>query len=254
LNQIRDWLFDCPFVPSATMFRRAAWEDVGGFDEELTGPEDWHFWMRLVLKGHRMVWHKDVVCLYRYRRGSVSHDAGRMMANCAEALRRIIEYPGFPPALQGTGQQGLALRYLDGAKRLYTSGLWAQGKEALEEALTLYPDLIEGQPSRVEDELFNAAVDPLSPSPILFLETLFHHLPDNAYRLHARQPYMLTRCHAELLVRGLERRDPPLIRQHLGPAIARLPRWMLRRDTWAILARAVHNRSKRAAERIGSHP
>jgi glycosyltransferase involved in cell wall biosynthesis len=251
LNQIRDWLFDCPFVPSATMFRRAAWEDVGGFDEGLIGPEDWNFWMRLVLTGHRMAWHRDVVCLYRHRRDSVSHDAERMLANCAKAVRRIMEYPGFPPDLLEAGNQGLAIRYVDGTKRLYTSALWEQGKAALGEALALDPNLIAGQPSRIEDELINAALDPLTPQPVDFVKTVFRHLPDNARPLLGRQQYMLTRCHVELFARGLQRRDLAAIWTHLGPVIASLPHWLLQRSMRAFVVRAVYNRAQRLVDRLG---
>jgi glycosyltransferase involved in cell wall biosynthesis len=250
LNRIRDWLFDCPFVPSATMFRRAGWEDVGGFDEELIGPEDWNFWMRLVLKGHRLAWHKDVVCLYRYRRDGVSHDAERMTANCAKALRRVMEHPDFPPSLLGAGRQGLAIRYVDGTKRLYTAGLWEQGQEALGEALALDSSLMEGEPCRIEDELINAAVDPLTPEPISFLTSVFRYLPDSAQVLHARQQYMMTRCHVELFARGLQRRDLGLVRKHLRPVITSLPRWILQRSTWAFVVRAVGNRVSALADRV----
>lgn len=250
LNQIRDWLFDCPFVPSATMFRRAAWEDIGGFDEGLIGPEDWNFWMRLVLGGHQMGWHKEVVCLYRHRRDGVSHDAERYTANCAKALRGIMKHPNFPPTLLEAGRQGLALRYVDGTKRLYTSGLWEQGKEALGEALALDPGLIEGQPSRIEDELINAALDPLTPEPIAFLEIVFQHLPAGAEPLRARQQYILTRCHVELLARGLGHRDPGGIRRHLGPVLSNLARWMFQRSTWAFVERAVGNRVSAVTDRV----
>jgi glycosyltransferase involved in cell wall biosynthesis len=250
LNQIHNWLFDCPFVPSATMFRRTAWEDVGGFDEELIGPEDWNFWMRLVLKGHRMAWHQDVVCRYRYRRGSVSQDAQRMTENCARALRRVMAHPNFPDNLLQAGKEGLAIRYVDGTKRLFTSGLWEQGQTALKEALTLDPRLLEGLPSRIEDELMNAALDPLMTDPLLFLESVFNYLPDNAQSLLTRQRHMLTRCHVELVDRGLRHRDLGLVRRHVTPVIAALPRWLLNRGTWAFILRAMHNRASRVVDRI----
>ncbi|HWQ12410.1 MAG TPA: glycosyltransferase, partial [Roseiflexaceae bacterium] len=43
--------FDNPMIP-ATLFRRRAWEQVGGFDEEMRrGFEDWDFWLRLAEAG-----------------------------------------------------------------------------------------------------------------------------------------------------------------------------------------------------------
>ena len=166
LDGLRGWLFDCPVVPSATMLRRSAWEQVGGFDETLIGPEDWNFWLRLILQGHRIGWHREVVCLYRHRPDGLSHHAQRMLADCALVLRQVMEHPDFPPELCEAGTQALALRYIDGTKRLFWAGQWAEGEAALEEALRLYPELMGGQPSRVEDGLLSAALDPIVQKPM----------------------------------------------------------------------------------------
>jgi hypothetical protein len=197
-----------------------------------------------------MAWHRDVVCLYRHRREGVSHDAERMTANCARALRRIMGHPAFPPTMLAAGRQGLAIRYVDGAKRLYASSLWEEGKDALREALALDPGLVEGRPSRIEDELISAALDPLTPEPILFLGQVFQHLPDGAERLRAREQHALTRCRVELLARGLDRRDLASMRRHLGPVIASLPRWALQGSAWAFVLRAVTNRMAALAGRV----
>ncbi len=250
LNAFRNWLFDCPFVPSATMFRRVAWRDVGGFDEELTGPEDWNFWMRLALHGCRMTWHREVVCLYRHRPDSLSEDAERMSAHSAEAVRRIMQHPKFPPELFDAAQQGLAVRYVDGSKRLYRAGLWSQGRAALQKAVDLDPTLLRDQPSRLEDELVSAALDPLVADPIQFLASLFDHLPPSALELTARQRHVLTRGRVELLVRGLRYGKPSLVRQHLGPALVRLPGWLLDAGTRATIVRALRGRRQAAAARL----
>ena len=250
LNDIGPWLFDCPFVPSATMFRRDAWEDVGGFDEELIGPEDWSFWMRLVLAGHRMEWHRDVVCLYRHRNDSVSQSAERQTVMCAKTLLRVMEHPDFPPSLLEAGQQAVALRYVDGTKRLYTSGLWPQGQAVLKQALTLDPRLMAGQPCRIEDELMSAALDPLIADPISFLRSELGHLPEEAQALCARQGYMLSRCHLELLARGVHRRDLGLLRGHWRPVITALPGWAFDPGAWAFVVRAIRNRLAAVRNRI----
>ncbi|HSJ55380.1 MAG TPA: glycosyltransferase [Anaerolineae bacterium] len=250
LNNIRDWLFDCPFVPSATMFRRSAWEDVGGFDEELIGPEDWNFWMRLVLKGHRLAWHRDVVCLYRHRSDGVSHDAQRMTANCAKTLTGIMAHPEFPPELLEAGRQGLALRYVDGTKRLYLSGLWDEGKEALRKAIDLHPDLLAGEPCRIEDELLNVTMDPLTRQPRAFLRQVLSHLPENAGHLLSRGEQMLARCDLELFVRGLRERDWLTVLRQAWPVARALSRRLSVRSTWALFKRAAHSRLKAAKDRI----
>jgi hypothetical protein len=58
------------------MFRRTVWEEVGGFDEELQGYEDWNFWIDVGQLGHTMERIPRPLLHYRY-----SND-GR----CARAL------------------------------------------------------------------------------------------------------------------------------------------------------------------------
>ncbi|MFC2023356.1 glycosyltransferase family 2 protein [Chloroflexota bacterium] len=250
LDGIRGWLFDCPVVPSATMLRRAAWEDVEGFDETLIGPEDWNFWLRLILQGHRIGWHKEVVCLYRHRPDGLSHQAQRMLADCSLVLRQVMERPDFPPELLEAGTQALALRYIDGTKRLFWAGQWPEGEAALEEALRLYPELMSGQPSRVEDELLSAALDPIVNEPMGFLRTLFDYLPKAAVDLQSRRQHVLTRAHVELLARGVQLRDPRMVLKHLGPWLMTLPRGAFDRGTWAFYARAVVNRVWELGHRV----
>jgi len=251
LNDLRTWLLDCPIVPSATMLRRAAWSEVGGFNERLIGPEDWDFWMRLVLAGRRMAWQRRVVCLYRRRADSLSQDARRMSSDTTEVLRRILERPDFPSELRADGQRALALRHIDGAKRLYAAGLWDEGKTALKQAVSLDPRLVEGQPSRVEDELVAASLDPLVPDSIIFLRTALQHLPDNALPVQNRMKQLLARTCLELLVRGVSEGKYRLALKYCVPTIVRHPDWFANRYMWAILLRAFSNRRKRLKASIG---
>ncbi len=39
------------FMPVCSLFRRSAWEAVGGYTEQMGGFEDWEFWIKLVERG-----------------------------------------------------------------------------------------------------------------------------------------------------------------------------------------------------------
>jgi glycosyltransferase involved in cell wall biosynthesis len=241
-NDLANWLTDCPFVPSATMLRRRAWEDVGGFDEDLPGTEDWNLWMRLVLTGHRMTWQQEVVCLYRRSPSAMSENAERTLANSLEAIRRVMARPDFPPDLLPLGRKGLALRHLDGAKRLYRSRIWEPGKANLEQAISLDPGLITGRPCRVEDEVVSASVEPLVTDPIGFLESVFGNLPANAGPVQRREQDGLTRVRLELLARDLRNHQYRRVLEERLPELARHPGWLASRGVWNVLARALYNR------------
>jgi glycosyltransferase involved in cell wall biosynthesis len=68
-----DALLEHNTVNGAALFRRSAWEAVGGFDETLRGGlEDWDFWLRLVHGGHCGVVIPRVLHHYRRRPDSMS--------------------------------------------------------------------------------------------------------------------------------------------------------------------------------------
>jgi glycosyltransferase involved in cell wall biosynthesis len=73
----------------ASMFRRQAWEQTGGFRTEMSkGYEDWDFWLAIVLAGWRCVVVPEALFFYRRRQGSMimgSHAHG------PELYRQIIE-------------------------------------------------------------------------------------------------------------------------------------------------------------------
>lgn len=53
-------------VSATSLFRRSAWEEVGGFDETLRlGHEDAEFWIRLLVRGKRIVGLPLTAALYR---------------------------------------------------------------------------------------------------------------------------------------------------------------------------------------------
>jgi glycosyltransferase involved in cell wall biosynthesis len=241
-NDLANWLVDCPFVPSATMLRRRAWEDVGGFEEDLPGTEDWNLWMRLVVTGHRMTWQQEVVCLYRRTSSAMSENAGRTLANSLEALRRVMARADFPANLLPLAQRGLAIRHLDGAKRLYRSGMWEEGKANLEQAILLDPGLIVGRPCRVEDEIVSASLEPLVADPIDFLRSVFRYLPANSGSVQAREKDIMARARLELLARGVQNGQYARVFKQWAPELARHPGWVANRGVWAALERAAKNR------------
>lgn len=254
LNSLVTWLFDCPFVPSAVMLRREAWCDVQGFDEDLLGGEDWNFWTRLVITGHRMTWHQEVLCLYRRSAGSLSEDAERMSADVPEAMRRIVDRPDFPPELLPVGRQALAIRHIDSAKRLYRSGQWDAGKVQLEQAIALRPDLIatrHGLPSDLENEIVTGALDPLVKEPFAYLQSVLAHLPANAGPTSSMARQVVPHMCLELFIRGLQQKSYHLAFRQYLPNLLRYPTWLLSYGGMVIIYNAIVKRGWRSA---AGHP
>jgi glycosyltransferase involved in cell wall biosynthesis len=61
------------FIDACALYRKAVWESVGGYDENMPwmGWEDWEFWIRTAMRGWEFV-HLDAVAFeYRVRTGSM---------------------------------------------------------------------------------------------------------------------------------------------------------------------------------------
>ncbi|MDD5555835.1 MAG: glycosyltransferase family A protein [bacterium] len=58
---------------TASLFRRKAWEEVGGYDETLPGYEDWDFWIGILERGYRAHVLEEFLFRYRIREGGKHH-------------------------------------------------------------------------------------------------------------------------------------------------------------------------------------
>lgn len=73
-NPYRALYANC-FVVSS-LFRRSAWEEVGGYTETMLGFEDWEFWLKLIERGHTFA--KIDATLFRYHKRYASDYYGTL--------------------------------------------------------------------------------------------------------------------------------------------------------------------------------
>ena len=98
----------CNFVGSASLFRRSAWEDAGGYDASV-GYEDWDFWVGCAAAGHLFLHVPDALWFHR------NHDGASVFAqhtrDDARIKARIVLKR---PQLYTEGQLAWARGVLDG--------------------------------------------------------------------------------------------------------------------------------------------
>jgi glycosyltransferase involved in cell wall biosynthesis len=87
-------LVDRTFIRSATTIRRDVFEQVGPFDVELSGVDDFDLWAKILAAGHTAVQAEGMLLVYRDRPDSLSKDALRMAEGRREVLRRIAQTEG----------------------------------------------------------------------------------------------------------------------------------------------------------------
>lgn len=74
----------------ASLFRRAAWEQVGGYCEELSGLHDWDLWIGILERGYRAAVIPEVLFDYRVRDGSM-YTGTRRPDNYARLVGMIFD-------------------------------------------------------------------------------------------------------------------------------------------------------------------
>ena len=65
------------YIDACALYRKSVWQSVDGYDEDMPwmGWEDWDFWMRVAVRGWRIVHLDEIAFDYRVRRGSMIESA-----------------------------------------------------------------------------------------------------------------------------------------------------------------------------------
>ena len=75
-------------IPAAAVFRREAWEQVGGYDEDMRlGYEDWEFWLRIARLGYRGRLVPDLLIEHRRHGRTMTHHAQERHQELAGVIR-----------------------------------------------------------------------------------------------------------------------------------------------------------------------
>lgn len=93
------------FVSSLTP--RTAVEEVGGFDEELFGPEDHDLWLRILERGYRVAVQREVLCFYHQQPDSVTSNLVRMAVQNQMKYERALARGRLPEDLRRVARREL---------------------------------------------------------------------------------------------------------------------------------------------------
>lgn len=73
-----------------SMFRRSAWEGVGGYTESMTGGcEDWEFWIKLIENGWRMEKVEEILFMYHKHGKSMVDDTLKNFKHVKAQIRSL---------------------------------------------------------------------------------------------------------------------------------------------------------------------
>jgi glycosyltransferase involved in cell wall biosynthesis len=96
-RSIEDCLGEDMFVlPGASLTRRKAFDEVGGFDERLIGYEDDDLFLRIFERGYRNIYVNEAVTRWRIHGGSTSYSPKMQRSRMTYAFKLIERYPDDP--------------------------------------------------------------------------------------------------------------------------------------------------------------
>jgi glycosyltransferase involved in cell wall biosynthesis len=134
------WVTRTPILPSALMFRRHAWEQVGGFDPRFNGVDDVDFIWRLALQGYTAVWLPEITVNYRQHQETVSNTKARERANLMIALQdHFFSQPNLPDEIKQLEKPARYESLTWMAWHLYHTGHFQPMAEFLQKSLLYTP-------------------------------------------------------------------------------------------------------------------
>lgn len=130
------------YIAVGAIFRRSAFEAVGGWKPELRLAPDREFWMRLASQG-RIHFHRETLAGYRMHPKSISYkDVSEETSR--EYLRVLDDYfaqPGVPPQIAARKQEAYGKAMLLLARNRFRAGDIKRGFTLYGEATRLHPPL-----------------------------------------------------------------------------------------------------------------
>ncbi|MEB3281104.1 MAG: glycosyltransferase [Lyngbya sp.] len=129
------WLLHKCIRPSAVMFRRDAWEKVGGFDGQYSMTDDLDFVLRLALMGGKSAWVKKIHAGYRQHGQSLMSRGIELIEDSQKIMDNFFSRPDIPENIRQLKPKEHYQRWVWLAWRMYRDGYPALMLDCLKKSL-----------------------------------------------------------------------------------------------------------------------
>jgi glycosyltransferase involved in cell wall biosynthesis len=132
---------ECYIGPGA-LFRRGAFERIGGWRSDLRLAPDREFWMRLAGQGTIRMLPRSLA-RYRIHAGAISYKdtAPEVAREYLRVLDRYFELTDVPPSIRSRKDEAYGRAHLIVARNCFRAAKWKQGMSELRRACELHPPL-----------------------------------------------------------------------------------------------------------------
>lgn len=242
---VSNLLFECPFIPSTIMVRRSALLYCAGFNEDFRIVQDWELFLRMAALGVGMAWVPEILSCYRMHDQQRTRDARSQKLAMITVLDNFFSDASLSAPVLHLREQAYARVYLREAPREFRFGQIEDARSDLVAAVRLDPGLMDLGGQQIFQALVAHAAHPLTPDPIVYIETAFGNLPSDMNVLRRRRREAHSATAMARFFTAHTNRDWSAVRRSFVRGVSLDPSWLCNRGVLAIIARACLNFSPR---------
>lgn len=138
-DALEQLLLGCRINTSTAIARRKALIDVGLYDTSLRCAPDYDLWLRLAVRGCRIVYLPESLAIYRIHPGAVSGDPELVNTSAERVLTRVFDCGALPERFQSRRGFYMARRYLNSACFYLDTGQGAAAADSITRAARTRP-------------------------------------------------------------------------------------------------------------------
>ena len=239
---IKDLLFDCPFIVHAILVKKEWVDKVGGFDSQLRRVEDWDLWIRMAYAGCKMGWVEEIVCAYRMFPGQMTRNAAAQKKVTVSVMNKFFDQPELPDSLLALKSDVLTRVYLVCAGREYGADQCDDAQESIAEAVRLTPTLATTRQDELIDSLLSWTSNPFVGDPIKYTRRVFDNLPDNAAAVRQKKRWALGEIGLRMLFSAKKTDDWSTVRRAGQIVAVNAPNRMWNRGVFSIIWQSIKNK------------
>jgi hypothetical protein len=227
-----------PLHVGSVVVRREWQERVGWFDESLRSYEDWDMWLRLAKSGCPMAWVPHPVSLYRFHRAQMTRIGAQMTSATFAVLDKTFQDPSLPDSWKARRDEAYGRAFLRAAAQAYTAGDFPAAERSMSEAARLCPHLCGDRAEPLARLIAGWANHVKTGEPLVFLASIYDHLPEELSVLRGRRRQDLAREALQLAFDAYRRGDGAAARSRVRQAVGYRPQALFDRGVLSLLLKS----------------
>jgi len=140
--RLDDFVFGNRVLLQVVLLQRKVVLDVGGFDEDIRGMEDWDLWIRLTAARGQLLALDQCLAEYRMHDASLSHHVDHMRHGRLRTLEKLFARADLPPPLAALRPAALAWALVLSAAQMFAAGRSDEALADVCHAAALHPAVL----------------------------------------------------------------------------------------------------------------